>query len=215
MKFANSKILAVGAVAIGLSLTAGNVFAAAYELDSGTAIPVSVTATVDQSSDVTVTRPINFGTIGIKQDATDTATVTLDPTSSAVSEDLAGAARIVTDSSATAPTAGIITVTGAFPDTDIHVVYRNPVNLTCALCAIGNPNLALTEVRDNMVLAAALTLGTGVQQGALSTSTEGIGTTTPAGLLTFGLGATITTIAGATPYASGAYVGSVEMLLSY
>ncbi len=211
-----NKLAAISAVALCVGLSSGTAWSAAYELDSGTAIQVDVTADVLQTSDVTVTTDIDFGNIGIKQDNVDTATLVMAPDGT-VTEDTAGDARIVTDDTDT-PVAGQIDVTGAFQNTDIHVVYQNLVDLTCATCSGAQPDLLLVGLLDNMANGAALAPGTGVQQGGWSAGlpVEGIGTTDNAGALRFTIGATIETDETvAAPYETGNYAGSFEMLLSY
>lgn len=205
-------IATVSAVALCFGLSSGTAWSAAYELDSGNAVNVTVTAEVLQTVDVTVAANVNFGNIGIHQDAADTAQLVMDPLA-AVTEDLAGPARMVTDDNST-PVAGDIDLTGGFPDTDIHVTYTHNADLACIdpSCALSN-DLTLVDVQDSMVAAAALTNGTGVQQGDFAT--EGIGTTTAGGLLSWQIGATIETVAGAQPYETGTYVGSFDMTLSY
>lgn len=211
MKPVNLKTLAaIGAVALGVSLSSGAVWAAAYELDSGNPVTVNVTADVLQTVDVAVTANIDFGNIGIKQDPLDTATLVMAPDGT-MTEDVAGPARIVIDDGDT-PVLGLIDLTLAFPDTDIHVDYGNPIDLDCAAC-LTSPVLTLVDVLDNMTLAAALANGTGVQQGSFAQ--EGIGTTTAGGALSWNIGATIETVADPAPYETGSYVGSFDMLLSY
>jgi hypothetical protein len=212
MKPVNLKTLAaIGAVALGVSLSSGAVWAAAYELDSGDTFNVTVTADVMQTVQIDVLQNVDFGQIGIHQDGVDTATITMDPDGT-VSEDVVGPARIVIDDNDT-PLAATVDLTAAFPDTDIHVTYTHVADLNCAACLSGPPDLALDDVADSMVAAAALTLGTGVQQGSFAQ--EGIGTTTALGELSWEIGATISTIAGALPYETGTYVGSFDMELSY
>lgn len=213
MKLINFKsMVAVSAVALSFAMSAGPAMAAAYELDSGDPVNVLVTADVLQTVDVDVAQDIDFGNIGIKQDAADTATLVMAPDGS-ITEDLAGPARAVIDDNDT-PLPASIDLTGGFPDTDIHVLYTDAVDLNCAGC-LASEDLLLTDVLDSMLPAAVLTAGTGVQQGSLLAATEGIGTTTNAGDLSWEVGATITTVASANPYETGAYAGSFNMYLSY
>lgn len=211
-----TRMAVVSAVALGAAAYSGSAWAAAYELDSGVAVNVPVTAHVLQTVDVTVTQDIDFKDIGIHQDkvGADTATSTMTP-AGVVSEDAGvaeGDARFVTDSG-DVPEPAIITLTGAFPTTNIHVDYVLNTSLTCAACGAGTPVLTLTNVADNLSAAPGPAVGTGVQGGNFATN--GIGTTTAGGALTWNIGATLTTVASANDYETGNYNGSFDMYLSY
>lgn len=205
------RLATVSAIALGFSVSAGQVWAAAYELDSGVVLPVNVGADVLETVDVVVTDAA-IGNIGVHQDKTgaDTATLVMAPDGT-ITEDVAGPARIVHETGT--GTAAQVVLTAAFPTTDIYATYSNPVDLNCALCAL-SPDFTLVDVLDDMDNPnGGAGPGTGVAAGTLAG--DGQATTDANGALTWNIGVTIETIASANYYETGAYAGSFDMILSY
>lgn len=213
-----TRLMTCSALALGLVAYAGAARAAAYELDSG--VPITITATANMLQSVTINQVVgHFGQIGVEQDPVEKATLTLNPNGTVVATSTdATKARIVTGPGAPVPAAGRIDVTGAFPNTSIFSTYAVPVNLSCALCAGGNPLFQLFSVSDDMgapIPNNGAGPGTGVTNGNSQTLTEGQMNTNGAGSASFAIGAVIKTIPGATFYGSGTYNGSVNLTLSY
>lgn len=205
------RLATVSAVALGVAAYSGTVHAAAYELDSGADINITVTADVMQTVAVTVTNNVSTGDVGIKQDAADTAQLVMAPDGT-ITEDLAGPARFVEDPS-DAQQPAVITLTGAFPSTDIYVNYDPNADLDCVPC-VNSGVITLTDVTDDLGAGGpASGIGTGVAAGNFAT--EGQATTDANGALTWNIGVTLTTVASANYYETGAYVGSFDMNLSY
>ena len=211
MKLSTFKRLAtVSAIALGMSHYSGPAFAAAYEMDPAVPLTIPVTAAVDNTTDVAFTA-VNFQNVGVTSDAVDTADLVMAPDGT-ITDDIGagvggtGEAHIVSDDNT--GLAGQINLTVAFPNTTIFVYYSNLVNLTCALCAGGNPDLILEKVQDNLATPGSFTKST-------STSVTGKGVTAPGGTLTWDIGATIRTLATATRYETGAYAGSFDLVLTY
>ncbi len=202
MKLNRLKVLAtVSAVALSVAYTSGQAWAQpTYDLDSGTAIVVDVTAGVDNTVDLAVV-DMDFGNIGVTSDAVDQATMVLS-TAGAITEDTAGAAHLVSDDNT--GTAGSLAITNAFPTQEIYVDYSNPTALACALCAAPNPTLAIVEISDDLTTP-----------GNLSGPVTGNEATSAGGALTILLGASIQTEATADNYLTGAYAGSFEVRMAY
>lgn len=180
------------------------VMAVSYQL--GDPVTVSVTATVENSVDVTIVNGLSFGTIGAVADTTDVASLVIDPDSTP-HEDAgdgwlgASQAAIVVDPSSTQPAAATITVTG-FDTTTIYVTYSNIDHPTD-----GTQNFILTDLLDDLAVP-------GSYDG--TTRVNGQGTTDGSGDLTFHIGGTLqTTTAAAVAYADGAYNGSFDVTFSY
>lgn len=198
------KFAAVSAVALSVAY-AGGVIAAPVQIGSPVTIPVN--ATVENTIDVAVTNPIDFGTVGAIRDTTDTATLSLlangtsteDPGNGWLGTD---PAAIVFDPS-DPPTTGDIDVTAAFENTTLYVTYQN-----CVDVALAGESFVLDAIVDDLSVpgsfdcAAARVIGNEVTSGT--------------GTLSFQVGASITTTTISTAaYTDGAYVGSFEAVFSY
>jgi hypothetical protein len=214
MNLKNLKILAgASAVALTLALNSSPLRAAGYEMDSGTAIPIPFDTTVLETVTVNTTN-LAFGNVAVHQDTVGTADLVISPLG-VITQSLVGPARFVSDGVGKA--AATVTLTAAFPSTDIYVDYNTPVNLSCALCVGPPPVLNLIKVTDNL---NAPPTGVGHTATLLDVlvpgnTVEGRGTTTAGGALTWDIGATIRTTPSATYYSTGLYTGSFDMILSY
>jgi len=212
MNLKKLRILA-GVSAVALTLALGSSPLQAYEMDSGTPIPIPFDTTVLETVTV-VTTNLAFGDVAVHQDAVDTADLTISPLG-VITQDLAGPARFVSDGNGKA--AATVTLTAAFPTTDIYVDYNTPVDLSCGLCVGPPPALKLIKVTDNL---NAPIVGTGHTATVLDVLTpantvEGRGTTSAGGALTWDIGATIRTTPSALYYSTGTYTGSFDMIMSY
>lgn len=198
------KFAAISAVVLGAAVYAGH-SANAIQIGSPTTVPVN--ATVENSVTVTVTNPVDFGTIGAIRDVVDTATLSVDPADTAVEDPGTGfggadPAAIVFDPS-DAPTAADIDITAAFENTDLYITYQN-----CVDPVQGADTFTLAGIVDN--------LNTPGSYDCAAAPVIGFETTDGVGALSFNIGASITTTAGAaTAYPDGAYAGSFEMVVSY
>lgn len=211
MKSMNLKNLAaVSAVALTIGLYANTASSAPFEMDGSTPFTANVTAAVDNTADLAVT-DIDFGTLGATSDAVDTAEIVLDPSSSAITDDIgaglggAGEAHLVSQTNSGTP--GVATFAG-LNNTLVFAYYSNLVDMDCALCTGGNPNLRLEKISDNMAVPGSYT-----KTGAVSVT--GIETTTAGGALIWEIGATIQTLATAAQYETGAYAGTFDIMLTY
>jgi hypothetical protein len=202
----NFKNLAmVSAMALGIASYSGTAWSAAFEMDD-VGVVIAVTAAVDNTIDVTTT-PIAFGTIGVTSDAVDTASLVMNPTTSAVVDDIGAGlgineAHIV--SATNTGTAGTVTVANALPNSFIYAYYGTLVNLTDG----AGPVLTLDSITDNLAVPGSYTAAT-------STQVAGRGSTNGTGDLVWGIGAAIGTQATATRYDTNTYTGSFTMILSY
>ena len=207
MKFEQIRnVLMVSAVALAVAYTSS---AIAAPVQIGSPVTLDMDATVENTIDVVVTTPINFGTIGAISDGTDTATLTLSP-AGVVTEDPgtgyggADPAAIVMDPSSV-PTVGAIAVTAAFENTELYVTYQNVIDL-----ANGGRTFEVTAVVDDLATP-------GAYDGVTDTMTTiGHETTDIAGALSFNIGASITTdTPGNTAYPDGNYDGGLDIVFSY
>jgi hypothetical protein len=169
-------------------------------------VVIAVTAAVDNTIDVTTT-PIAFGTIGVTSDATDTASLIMNATTGAVTDDIGpglgiGEAHIVSATNTGTP--GTVTVANALPNSLIFAYYGTLVDLTDG----AGPLLVLESISDDLNVPGSYTAAT-------STQVAGNEVTTAGGALTWNIGATIATQATAARYDTGAYAGSFTMILSY
>lgn len=201
---------------MGAALHSTGVIAAAVVTNPyaiGTNLNVPVEATVDNALSVTITE-MDFGTLGVMNSSApgDTASITIAP-SAAGTFTLVGPglgmsflqASIVPENAATAGTAALVEITGAFQNTALYVTYSNCVNLS----GPGAEILVLSDIVDDLTTP-------GVFDCTTPMTIAGTGTTGAAGDLTFHIGATLT-VDGTTnaAYTSGAYAGSVQMQITY
>lgn len=216
MKLQMIKSAIAGACALGIVIAAGAASAqpVAYEFEAGIPETIPVTADVDNSIDALVTPPY-MGRWGIIRSATlgQQATMAL-TTAGAQTANTNGTARTIAGGNT--PVAGLVEISGAFPATVINVSFDTLVDLVCAACAGGNPDLDLFRVEAS---TDAPTAGVGgvaaVRDLIVPTNTTGTATTTAGGLLTFNIGVRARTTVGATPYETGAYAGSFDALIQY
>lgn len=209
------KIAAVSAIAMVAAMHAAGVVAAPVQI--GDPVQVDITATVENTIDVTVTNPVRFGQIGAmnSQTAADTATARVAP-NDALTDDpgtgygTASQASIVFDPGDVANTgAADVDITGAFANTDLYVTYD-----TCAdLAGPGAEVFVLHSIQDNLPTPNSHDC---TAAAAYGTYTFGSGTTDGAGALSFNIGATIDTDGSSdAAYTEGAYTGSVQMYVTY
>ena len=201
------QLATVSAVALGFAaFMPSTAWSAAFDMDDDT-VTVNVTAAVDNTADFATT-PVDFETIGVTSDAADTADLVMDPATGAITDDLGagvggpGEAHIVSDDDA--GTAGTAALTNALPNSQVFVYYASPTNLTDGTA----PDLTLEVINDDLATPGSFT-STGAVQ------VVGIGTTDVAGSLSWNIGGTISTVATAAPYETGAYTGSFEVQLTY
>lgn len=206
------KLAAVSAIALTIGLSAQTASAAQFEMDGSTPYTANVTAGVDNTADLVVT-DVAFGTIGVTSDAVDTADLIMDPTTGTITDDLgpgvggAGEAHIVSETNTGTP--GVATLSAGLANTQVFAYYSNLVDLTCGGClAPGNPDLVLEQIQDDLATPGSYTQST-------ATSVTGIGTTDATGALTWNIGATIQTVATASPYETGTYTGKFDIMLTY
>lgn len=202
MKLTYKKYAAIGAVVLGVAAVGS---AQAIQIGSPTTVPVN--ATVENSVTVTVTNPLDFGTVGAIRDTVDTATLTVSPADVGTEDPGTGyggadPAAIVFDPS-DPPTAADIDITAAFENTELYITYQ-----TCTNPVFGADNFVLSGLIDNLAVPGSY--------DCAAAAVIGHETTDGAGALAFNIGGSITTTTGAaTAYADGAYVGSFEMVVSY
>ncbi len=206
-----SKIAAVSAIAMAVSMHAAGVIAAPYVI--GTNQTINFTATVDNTIDVVVS-PGNFGTLAAMNStaAGDTASAVLPPAAGPI--DLvdqhstgygtADQAHIV-GSDGTAAGATVV-VTSAFFNEAMYVTFTGCTNLVHATAP---EDLILSSVTTSITGATPYDCVTPMAAGQTFTTSN-------AGDYTFYVGATITTD-GSTDvaYTDGAYAGSVTMQITY
>lgn len=205
MSFNLRNLAMTGAVMFAIAAPTGPAWSAAFEMDD-VGVAIAVTAAVDNTIDVTTT-PIAFGTVGVTSDATDTASLVMDPGTGAITDDIGaglgiGEAHIVSATNTGTP--ATITVANALPNSFIFAYYGTLVNLTDG----AGPLLVLDSVTDNLTVPGSYTAAT-------STQVAGRGTTNGTGDLVWNIGAAIGTQATASRYDTGAYAGSFTMILSY
>lgn len=210
------KIAAVSAIAMVAAMHAAGVVAAPVQI--GDPVQVDITATVENTIDVTVTNPVRFGQIGAmnSQTAADTATAQVLPDDSTNGGDpgtgygTASQASIVFDPADAANVgAADVAITGAFINTDLFVTYDTCANLT----GPGTEVFVLHSIQDNLATPNNLDC---TAAAAYGTYTFGSGTTDGAGALSFNIGATIDTDGSSdAAYTDGAYSGSVQMYVTY
>lgn len=204
------KLAAVSAIALTIGLSAQTASSAPFEMDGATPYTANVTAAVDNTADLAIT-DIAFGTIGATSDAVDTASLTLNPTTNSITDDVgagvggAGEAHLVSETNT--GTAGVATFAG-LANTLVFAYYSNLVDLDCALCTGGNPVLTLEQIQDDMATPGSYTKST-------ATSVTGIETTDGVGALVWNIGATIQTVATAAQYETGTYAGTFDVMLTY
>jgi hypothetical protein len=212
MNFTKLKMLA-GAGAIALTAVTLSQVAQAATYNNGDDVPMTATAVINNDIGVTVTRNLNFGTVGTIDDVgvgTDTATATLTP-AGVFTGDLAGPAKII-DAQQADHLPAIITVS-AFPATRIYVDYTAITNLTGAVTPA--QIITVASITDN--LNSPGTGAGGVAGGWTLTGptfTQGYATTTAGGALVFNIGGTFRNIDG-TVYTNQAFAGSFNVTLSY
>ncbi|MDD9899564.1 MAG: hypothetical protein OXT65_01130 [Alphaproteobacteria bacterium] len=206
MKLKNwKKMAAVSAIALSVAAYGTGAFAAAVQ--SGDPNTVNVTATVENTINVTVV-DMDFGQIGAMGHGTDTATMTLAPDDT-LTDDSDPQASLVADPTST-PAAANITV-AAFQNTILYVDYQNIVDLVN-----GGETLVLDNIVDNL---DAPTTGVGGTAGGWTSgggSSTGDATTDGGGALVFDIGASISTTTAVTgAYTDGAFAGTFEVVVSY
>lgn len=181
--------------ALAAIAAAGLVCAAGQASAQSETVSSNVTAVVQNNFTLVETNAINFGTVVAVADTAGANTATLGITAAGVGPtptNSAPAQFIIVDS--TAAQNGVFDVTGAAPSTVLNVSTGTLVNLDCAACGGGNPDLILTSVTP-------------------ANATE---TTSAGGAATINVGALITTVAGGgTQYADGTYVGSFVLTVAY
>jgi len=171
-----------------LAVTAGVAFTAieAKAEDAGT----NITATVQNAITWVETQPLQFGTFVAIADATDTSTLAID---------VAGASTILNPGNArlveiTAGQQGVFTASAAAPSTAVTVTLPVSVTLNCGACSGAQPDFTVDTFVDD---------------------TGGAPVTDGAGGLVVNVGATLNTIASATPYEDGAYSGAYTVSINY
>ena len=126
-----------------------------------------------------------------------------------------GSARAI--EGGTPGSAGGVVVNGAFPLTPINITLQNPVDLVCAACTVGNPVLELIIVTAELTPPLIGTAGTDPVLDVLVPANNVIGqaTTNAMGTLSIFFGATMRTTIGPTPYETGTYIGTFDMIMEY
>lgn len=207
MKLNLTKFAMIGACVFGVALHSGTASAQPVTFNPGAPEIIPVTATVSNSITADVTAP-TFGQLGVirSNTAADIATVTISPAGGITTVAGPTTARIVTGGG---HAAGIVAITGAFPNTAVNVTYSAPVNLNCGACSPGTPTLDIEHITDNLTSAGVLDVATPANN-AVGTGTIGAG-----GDLTFNVGLRLATSVGATPYETGAYAGSFSAMIQY
>jgi hypothetical protein len=220
MKINFKKIAMISASALVIATYAGTasaqpVLQPAVDFDPGAPVTFDIWAEVANTITADITGP-DMGAWGVIRSNVggDNATLTLTPASTQTAN-VDGAARTIAGGSA--PVAGTVDVTGAFPSTPVNVTLQTAVDLTCAACTVGNPPLQLIIVTAELTPPAVGTAGSDAVLDVLVPANNAVGqaTTTVGGALNFRIGATAQTTVGAAAYESGSYEGAFDMIMEY
>lgn len=113
--------------------------------------------------------------------------------------------------------AGGVVINGAFPLTPINITLQTAVDLVCAACTVGNPVLELIIVTAELTPPLIGTAGTDPVLDVLVPANNVIGqaTTNAMGTLSMNFGATMRTTIGPTPYETGTYIGTFDLIMEY
>lgn len=205
-----TKVAAVSAFAMAVSMHAAGVVAAPYTI--GTNLTIPFTATVDNSIEVVVT-PANFGTVAVMN------STAAGDIASAVLPAVAGTVDLTDDHSTgygTATQAHIVGSDGTAAPASVAVssaFFNEAMYVTFTACS----NLVHASAPEDLILSDITTSLGGTPYDCSTPMVTGQTFTTDAtGAFTFYVGGTIETD-GTTDvaYTDGAYAGSVTMQITY
>lgn len=214
MKLNFKKFAMVGASALAIAIYSG---AAHAQVDFEAGIPqtLDITAEVDNTITATITDP-DMGIWGVIRSnlAGENAELVLnfDGTQSGSSDGVADAVE------GGGSVAGIVDIAGAFPNTAVTVNLSNPTDLICALCAGSSPNLDLYRIEadlENVTTGVDGASNSVIDQVTPADNYVGTATTDGAGALEFNIGARARSTVGSTPYETGLYEGTYDLILEY
>ena len=213
MKLNFKKFAMIGASALAIATYSGTAFAQ-IDFEAGIPQTLDITADVDNTITATIIDPY-MGQWGVirSNNAGENALLALSPaavqtgTADGVADAIEGGGAI----------AGEVDIAGAFPNTAINVTFSNLVDLTCALCAGSNPSLDFIGMTAELTPPAAGVAGADAVEDVLVPANDVVGNavTTGAGVLTFNVGATMQSTVGSTPYETGLYEGTYDLMLEY
>lgn len=214
MKLNFKKFAMVGASALAIAIYSGTAHAQ-IDFEAGIPQTLDITAEVDNTITATITDP-DMGTWGvIRSNAVGEQAIlvlnfdgTQGGTSSGAADAIEGGGGV----------AGVVDISGAFASTPVTVTLSNPVDLVCTLCAGSSPTLDLYRIEANLTAPTTGVAGASnsvIDQVTPASNHVGTATTTGAGALVFNIGARARTTVGSTPYESGAYAGTYDMILEY
>lgn len=197
------QLAGVSALALGTAFMATS--ANAVVQNNGTPFNIGVTALVVDGFDAVVT-PLAFGTISVRPDAVDTATLEVEVDDNVIDDN--GALAAIRSVGGT-PAAATVVITQLFGNQAVTVDYVITTEPTLA------GNTFDLDIEDSLA-AGPLTLGTGTGQGSVigGVATPGTATATALGELSFEIGGSLITQAGGT-YPPGSYPGVFTIEISY
>lgn len=168
-------------------------------------------ATMNNSLALTVD-DVNFGIIAVSSALGQTGELELELNGAYdLSGNIGPVARIIPR--AATGQQGVIDVAGALPSTMLNIRYSNVADLDCGLCSVGNPDIVVSRIFDDMPTQAGLWSIDDADPD--NDATTGRGMTDGSGELTINIGAAIRTESTNVRYESGFYEGTFDVILEY
>jgi hypothetical protein len=220
MKLKQKILAGVSALALGSAIFTGTASAFTGTVTTGGSFTSNAQAQVTNTLTVT-TSPLAFGTFAALGDGTNVVTATLSATGTFTGSSNVGSKII--DAKQGDHSASSISVTG-FPGVTLYSNYGNVHDLAGVsgdifqvvyvadnLATVGGRNVTANGTGGVADTCEALGGGTAPTHSATGSGTTNAGT----GILTFGIGAKIQTVAATKVYHSEAYTGTFDLTLSY
>ncbi len=189
--FTNKLLLSVGVAALAMS--AGTAHAQTTE-------PVTASVIVLNAITVTEVDPLDFGTVAVISHNVNTATLTINPLTDALTTATTGAPATFAIVDNTNASAASLTIEDAAPSANLNYTINNVVNPIAGAQAF---TLNGWQVSYNLGAAVARTAGTPFQHVFIDTPD------------TIDIGANLVTQTAVALYADATYAGSFDLVVSY
>lgn len=181
---------------------------AAIAVSAGTANaqtePVTATVIVQNALTITEVDPLDFGTVAVISDATDTATLTINPLTDALTTATTGPPAVFAVIDGSTATAANITVEDAADGAALQITINNVINPI-----FGGNAFTLNGWQTSWNGGAASSRTAGLAFSYTFTSAFA------AGVNTIDIGANLVTQTAVATYADGTYSGSFDVVFSY